>query len=95
MKRGIGHAVRLVMGATLVILAVDAVRGEGFERWLAVAEIAAAVALCLPGVWRIGGVGPIAILGIAFTHHAIAGYFAASLLFAALVILLELAYERS
>jgi hypothetical protein len=45
-------------------------------------------------VWRVGGVGLLAILGIVFTHQAIAGRFATSLLFAALVVVLELAYER-
>ena len=89
-----GHAVRLITGITLLILSVDALRGQGFVRLLAAAEVAAAAAFCLPGVWRIGGVGLLAVLGIAFTHHAMAGQFAASLLFAALVILLELSYER-
>jgi hypothetical protein len=94
MSRGIGHAVRLITGITLLILAVGAVRGPGFVRLLAGAEIAAAATFCLPGVWRIGGVGLLAILGIAFTDHAIAGQFAPSLLFAMLVIILELVYER-
>ena len=89
-----GHAVRLITGITLLILSVDALRGQGFVRLLAATEAAAATAFCLPGVWRIGGVALLAVLGIAFTHHAMAGHFAASLLFAALVILLELAYER-
>ena len=40
------------------------------------------------------GVGLLAVLGVAFIHHAVAGQFAAALLFAALVSLLELSYER-
>jgi hypothetical protein len=94
MTRGIGCAVRIVTGITLLILSIDAARGQGFMRLLGAVEIAAAAAFCLPRMWRIGGVGLLAILGIAFTHHAIAGDFAASLLFAALVVVLELAYER-
>lgn len=95
MSRRIAHAVRIITGVTLLILSVDAVRGQGFVRWLAGAEIAAAAAFCLPQVWRIGGAVLLAILVIAFAHHAIDGHFAASLLFAALVIILELAHERS
>jgi hypothetical protein len=94
MSRGIGHAVRLITGITLLILAVGAVRGQGLVRLLAGSEIVAAATFCLPGVWRIGGVALLAILGIALTHHAIAGHFAPSLLFAMLVIILELVYER-
>jgi len=94
MSRGIGSAVRVVAGATLLILSIDAVRGQGFVRLLGAAEMAAAAAFCLPWGWRIGAVGLLAILGIAFVHHVIAGHFAASLLFAALVVVLELAYER-
>lgn len=93
MSRGIGHAVRLIAGITLLILAVSAVRGPGFVRLLTGAEIAAATS-CLPGVWRLGGVGLLAILGIAFTHHAIAGQFAPAPLFAMLVVILEVAHER-
>jgi hypothetical protein len=95
MRYSIGNAIRLVTGLTLLILFVDVVRGHEFVRVLAAAEIAAAAAFCLPGVWRIGGAGVLAILGFAFTHHAIAGHFASPLLFAALVILLLLTYERS
>jgi hypothetical protein len=90
----IGSAVRIVTGITLLILSIDAARGQGLVRLLGAVEIAAAAVFCLPRVWRIGGVGLLAILGIAFTHHAITGHFAASLLFAALVVVLELAYER-
>ena len=94
MTRGTGSAVRVVTGITLLILSIDAARGQGFMRLLGAVEIAAAAAFCLSRTWRIGGVGLLAILGIAFTHHAIAGHFAASLLFAVLVVVLELAYER-
>jgi hypothetical protein len=52
------------------------------------------VAFCRPVVLRIGAAGLLAILGIARVHHAIAGHFAAALLFAALVIVMALAYER-
>src|SRR5437764_5313024 len=45
-------------------------------------------------VWRIGGVALLAILAIALTHHALAGNFAASPLFASLVVMLDLADER-
>jgi len=95
MSQGIGYAIRVVTGVTLVILSVDAARAQGFVRLLGSAEIAAAAAFCLPRGWRVGGVGLLAILGVAFAHHAIGGHFAASLLFAALVIVLELTYERS
>jgi hypothetical protein len=94
MSRRIGYAVRVITGITLLILAIEAARGQGFVRLLGAAEIAAAAAFCLPRAWRIGGVGLLAILGIAFAYHAIAGHFAASLLFASLVVVLELAYER-
>jgi hypothetical protein len=95
MSRGIGYAIRLITGVTLLILSVDAARGEGFVRFLGGAEIAAAAAFILPRVWRVGGIALLAILGIALAHHAIGGRFAASLLFAALVVVLELTYERS
>jgi hypothetical protein len=95
MSRRIGHAVRVITGITLLILSIDAARGPGFVRLLAGAEIAAAAAFCLPRVWRIGGIGLLAILGIALALHAMAGRFAVALLFAGLVIILELAYERS
>lgn len=94
MSRRIGQAVRLVAGIALLALSVDALRTPGFVRWLAGAEVAAAAAFCLPRVWRVGAAGLLAILGVAIVHHAIAGQFAASLLFAALVIVMALAYER-
>ena len=94
MRRGVAHAVRLVTGVSLVMLSLDAVRSVGFVRWLAAAEIATAAAFCLPVVWRVGGVTLLAILGIAFIHHAIAGHFAAVPLFAGLIVLLELTHER-
>jgi hypothetical protein len=46
-------------------------------------------------VWRCGGAALLAILAIAFAHHAVQGQFAASLVFAALVVVMSLAYERS
>ncbi|HYT96661.1 MAG TPA: hypothetical protein VEO36_05030 [Casimicrobiaceae bacterium] len=95
MRSGIAHAVRLITGVSLVMLSLDAVRAAGFVRWLAAAEIAAAAAFCFPVVWRAGGLTLLAILVIAFVHHATAGHFAASLLFAGFVVLLELTYERA
>jgi hypothetical protein len=94
MRRGVAHAVRLIAGVSLVVVSLEAVRRVGFVRWLAAAEIAAAAAFCLPVVWRVGAVTLLAILGIAFVHHAIAGHFAAVPLFAGLVVLLELTHER-
>ena len=94
MSRRIGQAVRLVAGIALLALSLDALRAPGFVRWLAAAEVAAAAAFCLPGVWRVGAAGLLAILGVALVHHAIAGQFAVSLLFAALVIVMALVYER-
>ena len=94
MTRGVAHAVRLVTGVSLVILSLEAVSSVGFVRWLAATEIAAAAAFCLPMVWRVGAVTLLAILGIAFFHHAIAGQFAAVPLFAGLIVLLELTHER-
>jgi hypothetical protein len=76
MKQGIGHAIRVVTGITLLVLFAGVVRDDGFVRWLAGAEIAAAALFCLPRVWRVGAIGSPAILGIAFTHHAMAGHFA-------------------
>jgi len=77
------------------MLSLEAVRSGGFLRWLAAAEIAAAAAFCFPVVWRVGGWVLLSILVIAFVHHAAAGHFAASLLFAGLVVLLELTDERA
>ena len=70
-----------------------ALPGPGFVRWLAGAEAVAAVAFCLPRVWRGGGIGLLVVFGVALTHHAMAGQFAASLFFAALVVCMALAYE--
>jgi hypothetical protein len=94
MTARIRHLVRLVTGFTLLALSVEAMRGDGFIRLLAASEIAAAAAFCLPGVWRIGGMALLAVLAIAFAHHALRGQFAPSLLFASLVVTLELADER-
>ena len=95
MRSGIGHAVRLITGLSLVMLSLEAARSAGFVRWLAAAEIAAAAAFCFPVVWRVGGWVLLSILVFAFMHHAAAGHFAASVLFAGLVVLLELTYERA
>jgi hypothetical protein len=95
MRSGIGRAVRLITGVSLVMLSLEAARSAGFVRWLAAAEIAAAAAFCFPAVWRAGAWVLLAILVIAFMYHAAAGHFAASLLFAGLVVLLELTYERA
>ena len=94
MTHGIAHAVRLITGVSLIILSLEAVRRVGLVRWLAAAEIAAAAVFCLPVVWRVGAVTLLAILGIAFVHHAVAGHFAAVPLFAGLIVLLELTHER-
>jgi hypothetical protein len=94
MRRAVALGVRLITGVSLVILSLEAVRSVGPIRWLAAAEIAAAAAFCLPAVWRVGAVTLLAILGIAFVHHAIAGQLAAVPLFACLIVLLELTHER-
>ncbi|HEY3180366.1 MAG TPA: hypothetical protein VGL25_15975 [Casimicrobiaceae bacterium] len=94
MSAAIAQAVRLITGVSLLILSVEALRSAGFVRFLAAAEIAGAAAFCLPRVWRVGAVMLLAILAIAFIHHAIAGHFAALPLFAGLIVLLELTYER-
>ncbi len=94
MKRRIPQIVRLVTGLTLIVLSIDALRYQGLVRLLAGVEIVAATAFCLPRVWPIGGVALLAVLGIAFTHHALAGNFAPALLFASLVVTLELVDER-
>ncbi len=94
MNHRIGRTIRVLTGVTLLVLALDAARSNGFVRGLAGAEIAAAAVFCFPRVWRFGGVALLAVLAIAFGHHAIAGHFAASLLFAAFAVALVLAYER-
>jgi hypothetical protein len=95
MRSGIAQAVRLITGVSLVMLSLEAARSAGFARWLATAEIAAAAAFCFPVVWRVGAWVLLTILVIAFMHHAAAGHFAVSVLFAGLVVLLELTYERA
>jgi hypothetical protein len=83
--------VRLITGVTLVVLSVrGAMHGNGFVRLLASVELITAAMFCLPRVWRIGGYGLLGVLAIAITHHAMRGEFASGLLFAALVIILEL-----
>ena len=94
MKFELYRAVRLVTGLMLLFLSIGALRIHGPVRWLAIVEIAAAMAFCCPHVWRAGGVALLAIMAIAFTHHAVVGQFVSSLLFAALIVILSLAYER-
>jgi hypothetical protein len=91
----IGQSIRIIAGLALLALSLRSFAGPGFVRWLAGAEVVAAAAFCLPRLWRVGGVALLVILGLAFTHHAIAGQFAASLLFAMLVVCMALIYERS
>jgi hypothetical protein len=95
MSARIGSAVRVATGVALLVLSIEALRTSGWVRWLAGAEIAASAAFCLPRVWRIAGAALLAILGVAFLHHAVGGHFAASLFFAALAILMALVYERT
>ena len=84
--------VRVITGATLLVLSVKpAMHGDGFVRLLAGVEVITAAMFCFPRVWRIGGYGLLGVLAIALTHHAMRGEFASGLLFAALVIILELA----
>ena len=90
----VGQSIRVIAGLVLLSLSLRALFGSGFVRWLAGAEVVAAAAFCLPGVWRVGGIALLLILGIAFAHHVIAGQFAASLFFAMLLICMALTYER-
>ena len=94
MIASIGRSIRVIAGLTLLSLSVRALASSGFVRWLAGAEVVAAAAFCLPRVWRVGGIALLLILGVAFTHHVLAGQLAASLLFAMLVICMALVYER-
>jgi hypothetical protein len=94
MRKRIPLIVRIVTGLTLLALSIEALRGPRPIGVIAGVEIAAAVSFCLPGVWRIGGAGLLAVLAIAFAHHALEGHFASSLLFASLVVTMELAHER-
>jgi hypothetical protein len=91
----IGASLRVIAGLTLLVLSVRALPGQGPVRWLAIAEIFAAAAFCLPRVWRAGAIALLGILGAAFGHHAIAGQFASSLIFAALVVGMALVHERA
>jgi len=90
----IGQSIRVIAGLALLALSLGALSGSGFVRWLAGAEVVAAAAFCLPRLWRVGGMALLVILGVAFTHHVLAGQLAASLLFAMLVICMALVYER-
>jgi hypothetical protein len=94
MTARIRHLARLVTGLTLLALSVEVMRGEGFIRSLAATEMVSAAAFCHPEVWRIRGMGLLAVLAIAFTQHTLRGQFARSPLFASLVVTLELADER-
>ena len=94
MSARVGRTLRVVAGLALLGLSLKALAEPGFARWLASAEAIAAAAFCLPRSWRIGAVGLLVIFGIAFTHHAMIGQLASSLLFASLVVGMALAYER-
>lgn len=94
MRRGTGQALRVATGLTLAVLSLSALSSAGFVRWLAGAEVVAAAVFCLPRVWRAGGIGLLAVLGVALAHHAMAGQFAPSLLFAGLAVCMALTYER-
>jgi hypothetical protein len=94
MKSGIATVVRIATGVALVALSVAALRANGWVRWLAAAEIVAALAFCLPRVWRFGGAALLAIVGFAFVHHALGGQFVAMLFFAATTIVMVLAHGR-
>jgi hypothetical protein len=94
MTQTVRRIARVITGATLVALSIEAVRAGRFVSVLACVEIAAASAFCLPLVWRIAGFFLLAILGIAFLHHLLDGHFVASLWFAALVVVLEVTNER-
>ncbi len=94
MKKAVTIAVRWITGFSLLILSIPALRTPGLVRTLAVVEIVASVAFCVPQIWRIGGGALLAVLGIAFTHYAILGQFVSSTLFAAFVVTLELFYGR-
>jgi hypothetical protein len=95
MKERLTTAVRWITGITLLILSIQSVlHGFLLQRLVASFEIAAAAAFCLPRVWRIGGYGLLAVLSFAFVHHALKGAPPTGLIFAVLVVILELAHER-
>lgn len=94
MRRDAGQTLRVVTGLALAVLSFRALSGPGFVRSLAGAEVVAAAVFCLPRVWRAGGIGLLAVLGVALAHHAMAGQFAPSLLFAGLAVCMALTYER-
>lgn len=94
MKADVATFVRIATGVTLAVLSVRALGGAGWVQWLAIAEIVAAVLFCLPRVWRLGGAVLLAVVVYAFVHHALAGQFVPMLLFAALAIVMVLAYGR-
>jgi hypothetical protein len=90
----VGKVLRVITGLLLLSLSLGVLLDPGPARWLAGAEVIAAAVFCQPRAWRLGGVILLVILGVAFSHHAMAGQFATSLLFAALVVGMALAYER-
>ena len=95
MKERLTTVVRWIAGITLLILSLLAVQhGYLLQRVLAGVEIVAAIAFCLPRVWRIGAFGLLGVLTLAFIHHALEGAPPTGLIFAALLIILELLHER-
>lgn len=95
MKRTVPLIIRWVTGVWLLILSIpSALHGHGPVRTLAVVEIAACAAFCVPGIWRIGGGALLAVLTVAFAQDALLGRFASALMFPAFVVILELFYGR-
>jgi len=86
--------VRALTGVTLIGLSVTALREAGWVRGLALAEIVAAAGWCTPPFRRFAAVALLTILAVAFVHHVLIGQFAASPFLAALIIVLDLAYDR-
>jgi hypothetical protein len=95
MRKVVTNAIRWITGVALLILSIPSlVHGQGLGRTLALIEIVACVAFCLPRIWSIGGGALLAVLGITFTNRALQGHFESSVLFAAFVVILELFYGR-
>jgi hypothetical protein len=87
--------VRCITGIALFIPALLAVRhGYLLPRLMEGLEAAAALVFCMPRVWRVGAYGLLAVMAVAFAHHALQGEAPVSLLFPAMVVILELAHER-
>lgn len=95
MKDRIGRAARIAAGLLLFVLSIRAMQTPGPVRWLAAAEAAAALAFCMPRIWRAGAAVLLVILAVAVAHHAIDGQFAPGLVFAVLAVTMALAHERS